>query len=118
MGCVDCFATLELEKIDWAGVTSETECADVVSFLNKGGYCSKLTNDRDATKAFCNTFDACVVWTDDGTGGDSDPSDPEGETSHCLDAGWKVIMVNSVSQLVSPVSLFTRTCQLHSVDFL
>ena len=91
LGCIDCFATLELEKIDWAGVTSETECSDVVSFLNNGGHCSKLVGDREATKTFCNTFNACIVWTDNGTGGSADPSDQEGKTAQYHDFDWEAL---------------------------
>jgi hypothetical protein len=85
MGCVDCFATLELEKIDWAGVTPDTECSDVVTFLMEGGHCTKLKNDKDATRTFCNTFNACVVWStpgggsaNGGSGSTVDPSEQEG----------------------------------------
>lgn len=63
--CIDCFATLELEEIDWTGVTPDTECTDVVGFLNDGGHCTKLKGDTSAIRTFCATFSACVVWTDE-----------------------------------------------------
>lgn len=75
--CIDCFATMELERIDWTGVTPDTQCSDVVTFLNDGGHCTKLAGDKAAINVFCDTFDACVVWSNDG---DEDivPSDEEG----------------------------------------
>lgn len=75
--CIDCFATLELERIDWTGVTPDTQCSDVVSFLNDGGHCTKLAGDQGAIAAFCDTFDACVVWSEDDNDNNS-PSDEEG----------------------------------------
>ena len=75
--CIDCFASLELEQIDWTGVTPDTECPDVVGFLIDGGHCGKLKGDDSAIKTFCKTFNACVVWTDeDGT--KINPEDQEG----------------------------------------
>lgn len=67
LNCVDCFATLELEGIDWTGVTPATTCQDVVKFLLKGGHCKRLENQKESTDIFCNTFSSCVVWenTDD-----------------------------------------------------
>jgi hypothetical protein len=38
----------------------------VVAFLIDGGHCDKLKDEQDATDIFCNTFNACVVWEDDG----------------------------------------------------
>jgi hypothetical protein len=75
--CIDCFATLELERIDWTGVTPDTQCSDVVTFLNGGGHCNKLAGDKGAIATFCDTFDACVVWSDDDDGSSS-PADEDG----------------------------------------
>eukprot|EP00529_Nitzschia_sp_RCC80_P002204 CAMPEP_0113481800 /NCGR_PEP_ID=MMETSP0014_2-20120614/22592_1 /TAXON_ID=2857 /ORGANISM="Nitzschia sp." /LENGTH=897 /DNA_ID=CAMNT_0000375301 /DNA_START=45 /DNA_END=2738 /DNA_ORIENTATION=+ /assembly_acc=CAM_ASM_000159 len=72
--CVDCFATLETEDIDWTGVSSGTSCDDVVGFLMDGNHCKNLKNDETAKNLFCNVFDACVVWDEDngGSGYDND----------------------------------------------
>ena len=119
LGCIDCFATLELEKIDWAGVTSDTECSDVVSFLNNGGHCSKLNDDREATETFCNAFNACVVWTDNGTGGSADPSDQEGKTTRCRELdGDELGQDYALTSFTGLDSFATRICQLHRVDLL
>lgn len=77
--CIDCFATLETERIDWTGVSPGIGCSEVVSFLNRGGHCNQLTGDSVATNLFCTTFDSCVVW-DDGEENDDifDPSKEEG----------------------------------------
>ena len=63
--CTSCFETLSLESIDWTGVTAGTSCTDVVKFLVDGGHCTSLDGDNIATKFFCQTFNACVVWDDD-----------------------------------------------------
>jgi hypothetical protein len=62
--CIDCFATLQTEGIDWASVVKYTPCTDVVSVLTKGGHCNYLSGDASATQVFCDTFDSCVVWED------------------------------------------------------
>lgn len=80
--CVDCFATLEMESIDWTGIAAGTACPDVVSFLIQGGHCNSLEGDQSATDLFCKTFDACVIWNEnDEDGADDDaviPSQDEG----------------------------------------
>jgi hypothetical protein len=78
--CVNCFATLETEAIDWTGISPGTSCQNVVSFLNRGGHCNDLSGDTTATDLFCNTFDACVIWNDDEVADDDyyDPSKEEG----------------------------------------
>jgi hypothetical protein len=70
--CIECFATLQTEGIDWASVTPNTPCSDVVSFLTKGGHCTYLSQDDAATKVFCSTFNSCVVWDDEDSQGDDD----------------------------------------------
>jgi len=67
--CVDCFATLEMEAIDWTGVTPGTACPNVVSFLIQGGHCASLSGDSTATDLFCKTFDSCVIWNDEDDNG-------------------------------------------------
>jgi hypothetical protein len=77
--CISCFTTLEMEDIDWTGVTPGTKCPDVVSFLTNGGHCKTLEGDTDATDLFCKTFDACVIWNDDDYYGNDDEWDPSQE---------------------------------------
>lgn len=60
--CLDCFSTLSEAEIDWATVTEETPCTDVIDFLIQKGYCSGLKNSNDAQDAFCAAFNACVPW--------------------------------------------------------
>jgi len=66
---------MELDRIDWAGVKPNTQCSDVVTFLNEAGYCTKLEGDKNAISTFCETYDSCVVWSDDD---DNIPQDEEG----------------------------------------
>jgi hypothetical protein len=77
--CVDCFATLETENIDWTGVTPDTSCDDVVGFLTGGNHCKSLQTDGNAKDLFCGAFEACVVWDQNGNGGfdDDDGVDPD-----------------------------------------
>ena len=63
--CRGCFDSLALEDIDWTGLAPGTECSEVIGFLTNAGHCTDLIGDTDATNAFCDTFDSCVVWTDD-----------------------------------------------------
>lgn len=63
--CTACFASLQSEGIDWASVTPETPCTDVMTFLFSGGHCSILKGNQPAIDAFCSTFDSCVIWDDD-----------------------------------------------------
>ena len=63
--CVDCFSDLQTEEVDWASVSTDTDCLDVVKFLNDGGHCVSLKSDSAAKDVFCKTFDSCVVWDDD-----------------------------------------------------
>lgn len=62
--CFDCFSALQVEAVDWTGVTRDTQCPDVVDFLVAGGHCKRLKGDKRAIEAFCDTFEACVVWED------------------------------------------------------
>lgn len=63
--CVSCFATLQTQGIDWASVSPDTPCRDVVEFLNKGAFCTELQGDNTAIDTFCNTFDVCVAWNEE-----------------------------------------------------
>jgi hypothetical protein len=60
-GCMDCIAQLELQNIDWTGVTPTTTCDDVVKTLNEKGHCLLVDNSQ-STEVFCKTFRSCVVW--------------------------------------------------------
>jgi hypothetical protein len=78
--CVDCFATLESEGIDWTGVTPDLPCFDVVQFLLGGGHCTALEGEKDSIDTFCGTFEACVVW--------SDESGDDGDDQFIPDEAW------------------------------
>jgi hypothetical protein len=67
-GCVSCFATLQTEGIDWATVTPDTPCHDVVDFLFNGNYCTDMKGNNLVIDAFCKTFDVCVAWYEGGNG--------------------------------------------------
>jgi hypothetical protein len=69
-GCLDCFGQLELEQIDWTGVTPDTTCDGVVKTLTDKGHCALLVSDANSKSIFCNTFKSCVVW--EGFGEDDD----------------------------------------------
>jgi hypothetical protein len=76
--CVQCFSALQTEGIDWASVTKETPCVDVVKFLTDGNHCTSLLSDKPARDIFCRTFNACVVWDDDvWSNDDAFPADGE-----------------------------------------
>ncbi|KAG7364629.1 hypothetical protein IV203_037831 [Nitzschia inconspicua] len=77
--CVECFATLETEDIDWTGVSPGTECKGVVSFLTRDGHCKGLEGNTVATDLFCKTFDSCVIWNEN----DDDTFEPEEGWVNC-----------------------------------
>jgi hypothetical protein len=85
--CVTCFIELESNDIDWASVSKDTPCNDVVGFLQKGGFCKGLGSSQANVNAFCNTFTACVVWGDDessnGDQGGGGSSEDCGKLTEC-----------------------------------
>eukprot|EP00526_Cylindrotheca_closterium_P000255 CAMPEP_0113649964 /NCGR_PEP_ID=MMETSP0017_2-20120614/26570_1 /TAXON_ID=2856 /ORGANISM="Cylindrotheca closterium" /LENGTH=869 /DNA_ID=CAMNT_0000562413 /DNA_START=55 /DNA_END=2664 /DNA_ORIENTATION=- /assembly_acc=CAM_ASM_000147 len=81
--CVDCFTQLELNSIDWAGVTPETTCDDVVRFLNDKGHCPNLSSDSAGKETFCNTFRSCVVWKGFGENDDMVPDEGDEDFVNC-----------------------------------
>lgn len=70
--CRGCFDSLSVGDVDWTGVAPGMECSEVVGFLSKAGHCSDLLNDKVASRIFCNTFESCVIWTDDDAFDDDD----------------------------------------------
>jgi len=94
--CVDCFATLELEGIDWTGVTPDTECPDVVKFLTAGGHCQKLEGNDEAIDTFCATFSACVVWevSDDDDDDDAEPDEAWVNCTALTECKWEGMKEN------------------------
>jgi len=81
--CVGCFSELELNQIDWAGVTPETTCDDVVRFLNDKGRCTNLSSDSNGKETFCNTFRSCVVWKGFGDNDDMVPDEGDEGFVNC-----------------------------------
>jgi hypothetical protein len=83
-GCIACFIELETNDVDWASVSKDTPCNDVVGFLQKGGYCKGLGSSQTNVNAFCSTFSVCVVWgrgegiDDDRQGGNHNYDEPDG----------------------------------------
>ena len=63
--CFKCYDTLRTQGVDWATVNPWAPCSDVLTFLNKGGFCKNFTPGKASHDMFCNTFDSCVVWTAD-----------------------------------------------------
>lgn len=63
--CVECFVELEAKDIDWASVSSETPCSQVVQILNKKDHCTQLRKNFGGQEIFCKTFDSCVNWEDE-----------------------------------------------------
>lgn len=62
--CLSCFQTLGDEGIDWAGVSPETPCDDVLALINKAGHCAGLKDNSAVKGAFCEAFNSCVMWDD------------------------------------------------------
>ena len=91
LGCVDCFAALELEDIDWTGVTRDTSCDDVIGYLTKAGFCKQLDGDKYGQNAFCDTFHGCVIWNDDedNSGSDADPADGWVDCDALTECKWE-----------------------------
>jgi hypothetical protein len=79
-GCLDCFAQLELEQIDWTGVTPDTTCDGVVQTLIDRDHCVLLASNANSKSIFCNTFRSCVVW--EGFGDDDDMVPDEGDVGY------------------------------------
>jgi len=75
---VDCFASLESGQVDWTTITSDTDCDDVIGFLNDADYCSRLDGDTQGRNAFCDTFQSCIVWDDEEDDDDVAPEDEDG----------------------------------------
>jgi hypothetical protein len=42
--CLECFEQLGAKDINWAAVTTETSCSDVIDILVKSGHCVNLPN--------------------------------------------------------------------------
>lgn len=91
--CRSCFDSLALGDVDWTGLAPGTACDEVIGFLTKAGHCQNLDGDKIATKIFCNTFQSCVVWTDD------DAFDDDDDLINCeelTDCYWEGIHSNWV----------------------
>eukprot|EP00531_Pseudo-nitzschia_arenysensis_P006046 CAMPEP_0116126648 /NCGR_PEP_ID=MMETSP0329-20121206/6440_1 /TAXON_ID=697910 /ORGANISM="Pseudo-nitzschia arenysensis, Strain B593" /LENGTH=867 /DNA_ID=CAMNT_0003620737 /DNA_START=148 /DNA_END=2751 /DNA_ORIENTATION=+ len=73
--CRGCFDSLAIGDVDWTGLAPGTACDEVIGFLTKAGHCENLNGDIFGTKIFCNTFESCVVWTDDDDYGFDDDDD-------------------------------------------
>jgi hypothetical protein len=62
--CTECFLELQTRDVDWASVTQDTTCEDILTFLLQNKMCTDLSKKSDAKEQFCTTFRACVVWDD------------------------------------------------------
>lgn len=56
-----CYNELSNKEIDWASVTPDTECLDVMKVLYDQNHCGPLKYDKPAEKAFCSTFKTCIT---------------------------------------------------------
>jgi hypothetical protein len=83
--CVSCFGTLQTEGIDWASVSPDTPCHDVVDFLFEGSYCLDMKGDNTAIDVFCSTYDVCVAWYEDAQGGGGKSTDADNSTGLDID---------------------------------
>lgn len=90
-GCLDCFSQLELQQIDWTGVTPDTTCDGVVETLNSRDHCSTLASSSNSKSIFCNTFKSCVVWEGFGEDDDMIPDEDDEGYVNCTaltDCDW------------------------------
>lgn len=87
--CVDCFVELETKSIDWASVTKDTPCTDVVKFLYEKQHCLPLKADSAGQGTFCNTFDSCVDWGEDDKGDKDDPNKKKIKCSELEECNWE-----------------------------
>jgi hypothetical protein len=74
--CLECFEQLGAKDINWAAVTTETSCSDVIDILVKSGHCVNLPNSGVGKDVFCDTFNSCIVW-DTTSGSSNDPNNDE-----------------------------------------
>lgn len=63
--CITCFQDLEDFGVNWAGVSLNTPCQDVIKLLGDNNHCTNLADNAQELDAFCNTFNVCAVWEDD-----------------------------------------------------
>jgi hypothetical protein len=71
--CASCFDQMQMNSVDWAGVTQNTECDTVVTTLQKNNLCKSLgPNNKDK---FCDTFKSCVEFDDKESKGKEDTLD-------------------------------------------
>jgi len=91
--CVTCFSDLSQGEVDWATVTEETPCTDVIDYLTEKGYCNDLKKNNAGQDAFCAAFNACVPWyeskdkPDNGDGGNS--TDVDIDCSILTECNWE-----------------------------
>jgi hypothetical protein len=62
--CVGCYNELTMKEIDWASVTPDTECVDVMKVLYEQQHCLALKYDKPAEATFCSTFKTCITVPD------------------------------------------------------
>ena len=58
--CLDCFAKMSEQDIDWATMPDNLECRDVLNVIYDKGHCNAMAVDKKAESAFCVSFQACV----------------------------------------------------------
>jgi hypothetical protein len=76
--CLDCFEQLGSKDINWAAVTTETPCSDILDILVKSGHCVNLPNSGEGKDLFCDTFNSCIVWdSTSGSGSSTKPNNDE-----------------------------------------
>lgn len=75
--CYNCFQELLSNDIDWTIIGSNTNCYTILSSIeSKLQKCLSLSNDKVEQGVFCNTFDSCVIFNNDGDGiHDNDDND-------------------------------------------
>lgn len=76
--CLDCFEQLGSKDINWAAVTPETPCSEILDILTKSGHCVNLPKSGVGKDLFCDTFNSCVAWDpSDSNGSAVDPNEEE-----------------------------------------
>ena len=59
--CINCFSALDEDDIDWASVSPNTSCLDVLDLLNKNAYCLDLKSNHNLIDLCCVTLFLCHI---------------------------------------------------------
>lgn len=64
--CRECFSDMNDNDIEWSMVAKGTKCQDVLETVSKTTpSCLQLQMGTPESDVFCQTFDSCVIWSDE-----------------------------------------------------